>query len=198
MLSQNQFSASNMYDVIATSFFQKKSCKLPGIGQLVFTNTAAVTNFSNNQIMAPKQTITFIPVTNEKELSFNEFSAISELMKRQLETNGQVIITGVGSFTQLSGGRLNFRPIYIAESFVQPVSAIPIVRQDAEHNVLVGDIETNSKAMNEKLQTRVYETVKKDWWWVWAIAGFAIAAAAIGYYIYEFGFNNLGSGIGKT
>jgi len=193
MVSNIQSTAQHMFDIIAASFFQKKSCILPGIGQLAFTNTTAVTDFFNSQILAPKQAIVFIPAANEGDPSFNEFSAISELMKSQLEKDGQVIITGVGSFTKLSGGQLYFKAANPDPVFFQPVQAVRVLRPDAEHNVLVGDKETTSTAMNEMLQVEEEHIVKKDRWWIWAIIGLALAAAVIAYYLYQYGFNSLGS-----
>ncbi len=181
-----------MYDIIAASFFQKKNCILPGIGQLSFTSKAAETDFSNSQLLAPRQSIVFIPSSQENNLPFNEFSAISELMKKTLETTGEVAITGIGSFTKQENGQLHFKAIELDPVFFQPVQAVRVTRQDAEHNILVGDKETTSTVMNEMLH--VEETNKvKDHWWIWAIVWLAVAAAIVGYYFYDFGFNNLGN-----
>jgi hypothetical protein len=75
------FKLSGMYNLIAASFFQKKSCLLPGIGSLSLITHSAITDFPVKQIKAPVQEIIFTPGT-EDEKGFNEFSAISELKFR--------------------------------------------------------------------------------------------------------------------
>ncbi|MBL0358533.1 MAG: hypothetical protein IPP72_17460 [Chitinophagaceae bacterium] len=179
-----------MYDVIASSFFQKRSCRLPGIGILELVTIPAEYDFLNRQINAPQQKIIFIP-SSSADHSFNEFSAISQLLKEGLSRDGRVDITGLGAFAKDSSGPVQFIPADICPDFFQPVAAERVIHKDAEHSILVGDKETTNVEMTEYF-TEDTATVK-DRWWIWAIVLSAAAVAAIAYYIYQYGFNNLSS-----
>ena len=181
-----------MFDLIAPSFFQKKQCHLPGIGSLLLITHPAQTDFVNTQIKAPVQEIKFISVTDDENI-FNEFSAISELMKRKLDEEGTVVLNGGGAFTKDDSGDIHFEALQLDDIYTPPVTAARVIRQDAEHNILVGDKETNTVAMTEYFN----ETpVLKDRWWVWAIVLGAIAIAALSFYFYTHGWNALGNIIG--
>lgn len=184
--NQNRF----MFDIIASSFFQKKSCRLPGIGNLELVTTSAEYDFGSRQIKAPKETILFIPSPSADKY-FNEFSAISQLMKDELDRNGLVEVTGLGSFTKDNSGNIHFDAVMVSEDFYQPVAAEKVIHKDAEHSILVGDKETTNTEMTEYYEET--ETEAKSKWWVWAVVLGAIGLAAVGYYLYANGFNGLAS-----
>lgn len=179
-----------MFDIIASSFFQKKSCRLPGIGNLELAYTPAQYDFGNRQLKAPKETILFI-ASSPYDNHFNEFSAISQLIKDQLEKHGTVEITGLGSFTRDSGGSIQFEAYPVNEDFLQPVLAERVIHKDAEHAILVGDKETTNVVMNEYYTEEIPAARGK--WWIWAAALGAVGIAAIAIYIYKNGLNNLAS-----
>lgn len=179
-----------MFDIIASSFFQKKSCRLPGIGNLELAYTPAQYDFGTRQIRGPRETILFIP-TSPFDNHFNEFSAISQLIKDELEKKGEVTITGLGVFTRDSAGAIQFESFPVNEDFLQPVAAEKVIHKDAEHHILVGDKETTNVVMNEYYSE---ETIaEKSKWWVWAAVLGGIGIAAIAVYFYLHGFNDLAS-----
>lgn len=194
MDSENETSSKRMYDIIAASFFQKKTCVLPGIGRLAFTSKPSEGDFSNSQLLPPRQSIVFLPATDKNDLPFNEFSAISELMKKTLETEGEVTVTGIGRFTKQPQGELSFKAIELDPVFQQPVEAIRVVRQNAEHNILVGDNQVTNTVMNERLHVAEEKNYVESKWWIWAIVWLVTATALLVYYFYNTGFNNLGAG----
>jgi len=179
-----------MFDIIASSFFQKKACRLPGIGNLELAYTSAEYDFGSRQIKAPRETILFIP-SPSSDKGFNEFSAISQLMKDELDRNGYVEVTGLGSFTKDSSGSIHFDAVEVSDNFYQPVAAEKVIHKDAEHSILVGDKETTNTEMTEYYSEEETETKSK--WWVWAIVLAVAGIAAIGYYAYANGFNDLAS-----
>ena len=179
-----------MFDIIASSFFQKKSCRLPGIGNLELVTTPAQYDFGNRQIKAPRQTILFVSASTASG-NFNEFSAISQLVKDELEKNGSVEITGLGSFTKDDSGTIHFSAYPVNDDFFQPVTAEKVIHKDAEHSILVGDKETTNVEMNEYYSDET--AVKKDRWWVWAIILGVVGIAAVAFYLYQHGFNDLAS-----
>jgi nucleoid DNA-binding protein len=187
MPGQNQY--GYMFDIIASSFFQKRSCRLPGIGNLELAYTPAQYDFGSRQIKAPRETILFI-ASSPYDNHFNEFSAISQLIKDELEKNGSVEITGLGSFTKDSSGGIQFEAFPQNEDFLQPVIAEKVIHKDAEHVILVGDKETTNVVMNEYYSEDTTEV--KDRWWIWAAVLGAIAITVIAVYLMN-GFNNLAS-----
>ncbi len=179
-----------MFDIIASSFFQKKTCRLPGIGNLELATTSAEYDYGNKQIRPPKETILFIPASSSDN-HFNEFSAISQLMKAELNENGKVEVTGLGSFTTDNSGTIHFAPCTVNDNFYQPVAAEKVIHKDAEHAILVGDKETTNTEMNEYYSDE--EEVAGSRWWIGALIMAAVGIAVIGYYLYRHGFNDLAS-----
>jgi hypothetical protein len=174
-----------MHNIIAASFFQKKNCVLPGIGKLSLITHAAVTDFTNKQIKAPVQEIIFAPSATDEKV-FNEFSAISELIKKELDETGKVEMEGVGVFSKDDLGNIQFAPVQLEEHLQMPVTAIRVIREHAQHSMLVGDKETTNTAMSEILNE---EEPAKDKWWIWAIVLGATALLLLAVYLYQHGNN---------
>jgi len=174
-----------MHTIIASSFFQKKSCVLPGIGKLSLITHTAETDFPNKQIKAPVQEIVFTPVQTE-ETFFNEFSAISELMKKKLEQEGLVELTGIGNFKKSIDGDIVFTPVLPDDDLQQPVTAIRVIRERSEHAMLVGDKETTNTLMTEMLNE---ETPATNRWRLWAIILGVAGLLLLAVYLALHGFN---------
>lgn len=181
-----------MHQAIAPSFFQKKQCHLPGIGTLSMITHPAQTDFVNTRVLAPQQEIKFSAASKDENV-FNEFSAISELMKRKLDGDGKVVLQGVGTFIKDEDGQIKFTAIQLDEIYTLAVTAERVIRQDAQHNILVGDRETNSNAMAEYFND---SPVITDRWWVWAIVLGSIAIASLCFYFFTNGFNELANAAG--
>jgi hypothetical protein len=174
-----------MYNLIAASFFQKKSCVLPGIGSLSLITHSSITDFPVKQIKAPVQEILFTPGT-EEEKGFNEFSAISELMKKSLDEQGEVVIEGIGFFTKNASGNVQFTPVSLDEYIQTPVTANRVIREHSEHSILVGDKETTNTQMTGLLHE---EEPAKYKWWIWAAVLAAAGLLLLIVYLYQYGAN---------
>ena len=179
-----------MYQIIAPSLFQNRTCRLPGIGTLIIATNSADINFGNAVITSPFDTINFIREA-EGEKIFNEFSAISELLKNILKNQGSVLLKGIGEFQTLQSGEIKFISIETDPVFVLPIKIERVIRQDVPHAMLVGDQQTTNVVMTEFYND---QPVKKDRWWIWAIA---LAILAIGflviYFLNQKGFNLFGN-----
>ncbi|MBC7686805.1 MAG: hypothetical protein H7211_01355 [Aquabacterium sp.] len=176
-----------MYQIIAPTLFQNKICRLPGIGTLTMIQHPAKTEFVNNLINSPTETIEFLACNADEKL-FNEFSAMSELLKRHLENKGSYVLNGIGTFMKEGEGAIKFLPVTADSILTPPVPAERVIRQDAEHAILVGDQQTTNTEMSEFFSGKA---PLKNYWWVWAAALAAIAIAALAIYIYQYGFNQL-------
>ena len=159
------------------------------MGKLSLVTYPASGDFSNKQIAAPLQEIIFTPCNGEEKL-FNEFSAISELMKNKLYEEGVVELAGIGIFTKDESGDIKFTPVQLDENIQMPVTAIRVIRERSEHAMLVGDRETTNTAMSELLNE---EETAKDKWWVWAIVLGAIGLLLLTIYLSQHGINAFGN-----
>lgn len=180
-----------MYDLIAPAFFQKKFCRLPGIGQLTLITIPAEFDFQNKQILAPVQRIDFTPKSGDENM-YNEFSAISELMKKKLDAEGTIKLAGIGIFYKEIDGNIRFEPVVLNPVFLQPVSAIRTIRQDAEHNMMVGDKKTTNVEMTEFLNEEASAT-PLDSWYISAIVLGLVGVGVLAIYVYQNGWNLLGN-----
>ena len=178
-----------MYQIIAPTLFQNKTCRLPGIGTLTMVNTPAYTNFVNSRIVAPVESISFIPEESGENI-FNEFSAIAELLKQQLDEKGQVFLKGVGSFFKGSEGEFTFEAVQIDTVFFQPVTAERVIRENTEHTMLVGDQRTTNFQMTEFFNEK---PLLKSRWKIWALLLGIVGACLLLFYLYTHGFNSLGN-----
>ena len=175
--------------LIAPTLFQNKTCRLPGIGTFtVVTNTAEIDNH-NRRINAPVPSIVFTPLQDDKN-GFNEFTALSELIKKELHTQGKVNLKGVGDFVKKQDGAIEFIPIQLNPHFTPPVVAEIVTHRDGAYARLVGDKEATSTVLTE---SPAEEEIVKDRWWIWAIGLGAIGLAVLIYYISQHGFNLLGN-----
>ncbi|MEJ7589002.1 MAG: hypothetical protein WKI04_15710 [Ferruginibacter sp.] len=178
-----------MYQIIAPTLFQNKICRLPGMGTLIMVPLVAETDFINSHIKAPKETIEFI-AEEESDKGFNEFSAISELLKKNLDENGSFLLKGIGTFIKNMSGEIRFVPTPVDPIFSFSIPAQMINRQAASHAMLVGDQETTNVEMSEYYNGK---QLLNDRWWVWAIVLGAIGTGVLFLYIYKNGFNGLGN-----
>jgi hypothetical protein len=174
--------------LIAPTLFQNKTCRLPGIGTFTIVTDTAITENHNKLINAPKPSIVFTPLQDDKN-GFNEFTALSELIKKDLHTQGTVNLKGVGDFIKNQDGSIGFVPIQLEPNFTPPVVAEIAIHQDAGYARLVGDKETSHITQPAYLP----EEVVKDRWWVWAIVLGAVGLAVLIFYLSQHGFNLLGN-----
>ena len=184
-----------MEQFIASYLFQHKTCPIPGLGSLVMTNTAALTDFTNKKITAPTPAIRFQQdETNADQLlsyiaaktNSNTYEVGAALdhfcdgLKQELTTGSSTKLPGIGNFQVDASGNINFAPEELPPVFLPPVKAERVVHPQAEHHMLVGDKETTNTQMTEYFNE---EPVKKDRWWVWAILLGAIGLTAILIYL---------------
>ena len=165
--------------LIAPTLFQNKTCRLPGIGTLSVITHSAETDFANAQIKSPVPSVVF-SASQEEESVFNEFTALSELIKKDLDEKGTVTLKGVGDFIKNGEGGISFLPQKINAVFIPPVAAARVTRQNTEHTMLVGDKETTNTAMTEYFEE---DGKKPSRWWVWVIVLGVIVLTILAYYL---------------
>ena len=170
-----------MQNQIASYLFQHKTCPLPGLGTLSVLNSGAEADFTNKSIAAPKSFIQFNNTETDTAALLNYLAATSggnahevsealdhfcDNLKNKI-TKQDVQLESIGSFFADASGKINFKQEELPAAFTQPVFAERVIHPDAEHQILVGDMETTNTVMTEFLAPK---SAVKDRWWIWAIA----------------------------
>lgn len=157
---------------------------------MIMVTHSAETDFVNGCIKSPTETIDFM-TADDDENGFNEFSAISELLQKNLDKNGSFLLNGIGTFTKDSPGEIRFAPITIDPVFSPSLVAERVTRQEhATHAILVGDQQTTNVEMTEYFSEK---QPSKDRWWVWAIVLGAIGIGVLLFYFFKYGFRAFGN-----
>lgn len=175
--------------MIATSLFLDKKCNLPGIGTLLLVSRSAKSDFLNTRILSPTQTIEFIADGRDNNLS-TDFLELSNFIKTKLTEEGTYLLNGIGTFTRQGEAEVQFTPVVIDPAFTPDVEAVRVIRQDAIHEILVGDQQTTNTEMIDYFNEK---TPLFDRWWVWAIVLSAIGLILMLIYFSQRGLNLLGN-----
>lgn len=177
--------------IIAPTLFLNKTCRLPGIGTLAVITRSAEHDLVNAKIKAPVPSIVFSASQEADENVFNEFTALSELIKKDIDEKGIVTLKGVGDFVKNEASGIDFIPQQVNRIFLPTVAAQTVIRQNTKHAILVGDKETTSTQMTGYFEE--IETLKKSRWWIWAIVLGVVGLATIVLYLLQYGFNLFGN-----
>ncbi len=183
-----------MQKLLADYLFQYKQCPLPDFGTLHIKNTAASSIFGERKISAPIPVIEFNDdvhstehveayIAVQKNITRDE--AAHQLKKmvvdiQVLQLGQRLEIPNVGKFYKDENEKIGFIAVEAPAYFLPQVAAERVVHPNDSHSMLVGETETNTAAMAEYYAEE--EPAMKSKWWIFAIASFAVAAAAVGFY----------------
>lgn len=170
-----------MYDELYEFLLQQKELNLPGIGVFSIQRNPAVANFIDKQIQPPAYEITF----NEQAQDFSSKRIFFWLAEKLNISDGEAVVRfndfvfglkkkiaegtaidwkGVGTISK-GTNKLFFTPVSLL-SIEGPVEAQKMIREHAEHTVLVGERERTSAEMTEFLND---PGEKKNYWWAYAL-----------------------------
>jgi hypothetical protein len=184
-----------MQQLLADYLFQNKQCALPQIGTLHIKNTAASSIFGERKISAPIPVIEFNDDVHSTEnveayialqKNITRDDAAHQLTKmvediQALPLGQRLEIPNIGEFYKDENDKIGFIAIAAPAHFLPQVTAERVVHPNDSHTMLVGETETNTAAMAEYFSEE--EPTMKSKWWIFAVASFAIAAAAVGFYV---------------
>jgi len=197
-----------MYPELYRYFIQHKNLHLPGIGSFVLERKPAEADFVNKCIHPPVFSVALHTDTakpsskfytwlaaafniSEKEaiIRFNDF--VFEL-KKQINDGAKIEWNGIGTLSKGLGDNIRFVNEEIKSS-LQPVHAEKIIREKAEHAVLVGEKERTSVEMTEFFSNA---GSKKNYWWVLPLSIAVLAFMFIAWYLSSKGLDtsSLGNG----
>ncbi len=171
-----------MQSHIAAYLFQLNRISLPGLGSFSVSESPAIPDFVNRQILAPVLSTSFSETVDEdaadaflhyiskKEGITNQQAAEQYQqwygsVQQQLGQGMQVQLAGIGKLHQ-QNGTVVFDEETLPAVFFPAVHAERVIHPEAAHTMLVGDKETTNVEMTDYFAT---EPVKKDRWWIWAL-----------------------------
>lgn len=174
---------------LAAYLYQYKNCPLPSIGALLLQPGKAVFSAGEKQFSAPIPIIELSSKENKAnalihflatEMSITPQDADMALGEycntlKRLQPHEESPLSMAGSFYKDENDQLHFKSVGLPSAFFPEIIAERVVHQDTSHDMLVGDIQTNTAAMSEMLHAG--EAKKKYWWWaavIFAILGFAL------------------------
>ena len=192
-----------MIDTLNNYLVQHKSISIPGLGTIYVERIPAQTDFVNKQILPPsfhfrfdrffdsphKDFFTFLA----KKKNIADYEAIKLYnewaldFRNRIRNNEVIEWDGVGRLEQESSGDVVFHPYSAIPSHLKPVFAERVVRNNAQHTMLVGDKETTNVEMTELLSEETF--VEKESWWIYALIIAAVALVAIFFYFNSNGMN---------
>jgi len=188
-----------MYDVLNKYLVQHKSISIPGLGSIVAETIPAVSDFANKQLLpvqekyrydkyfdAPDREF-FVYLSQQKNIAdfeaikwYNEFAFD---LRNKIRMGEEVAWEGTGIFKKEPGGEIVFEPYASEFEIYPPVPAERVIRSDARHSILVGDVEKTNYEMSELLSDEVH--VEKESWWIFALILAAIGLCVLFYHLYK-------------
>jgi hypothetical protein len=185
-----------MYQLLYKYLVLNQHLSIPGVGSFDLVQLPARLDFINRSIQAPEPIIKFTNQTAiadkkfyafvSNETNITDVDAIKQLhefaykLKNDVLTSHEVTMPGMGVLKKEPGGHLSFEAAPVLHDYFPSAVAERVIHQNAEHTILVGEDEFSNVEMEELLEEQA--KIKKDYWWVYALALGIIGVGAIAYY----------------
>jgi len=178
----------------------KKLC-LPGIGTISLKQNSSQLDFTNKQFTSPAYYFT-LDAQDDKpskklfewlssSLGITEWDAIksvndfSHLVKNRISETGEMTLENIGVIKRDNAGKLKLDSNTISIKNDQSVIAEKVIREKAEHTVLVGDKEKSAVEMEDYFAG---QSSKRNYGWIVAVILTVLAVMFIGWHFSEKGF----------
>ncbi len=122
---------------------------------------------------------------------FNDF--VYDL-KKELEAGKKITWEGVGVFKKETTGEIKFEGRKKESSGLGEVIAKKVIRENAEHTMLVGEVEKTSTQMTEMLSGDIDIKRKRSHWWLWPLVAIIMIVIFLGWYFSEHGISSSSTG----
>lgn len=126
---------------------------------------------------------------SEAVIRFNDF--IFNLT-RQLKEGKEIHWHKIGTLHKEFSGEIRFITANEKIEWLENVPAQKIIRENAEHRMLVGEAEKTSTEMSRLLQTTAQ--FRKQQWWIWPLAVAIASVIFLGWYFSEYGVKSSSTG----
>ncbi len=194
-------------EILNSYLFQHKSVSIPGLGTLHMERIPARTDFVNRQLLPPGFTFRFDKyfdapdkdffgyLASRKRVADHEamkwYNEFAYELRTRIRNREKAEWPGLGFFHTDDDGEIFFEADQALVRPLKPVSAIRILRENTEHQILVGDVERTNTEMPELL-TGVH--VERESWWTYAIIIAAVALSICFFQFFKNGFNAAAAG----
>ena len=185
-------------DVLTNYLLQQKRISIPGLGTLHMERLPARTDFVNARILAPLYRFRFDQYFDapDKDLfgylshhmGIPDFEAVkwynefAYSLRARIRNREGAVWPGLGSFVADEKGEITFETEKPSFNQPDPVTARRVIREHAEHAVLVGDREVMVSDLSEPASDAVF--VERGSWWIYALIIAALALISIGYHYF--------------
>ena len=193
-----------MWQVLNAYLFQHRSISLPGLGTIYLETLPANVDVAERTMQPPayrfrfdkyfdapdKEFFSFI-ATQRNVLDFEAIKWYNEFsfeLRNRIRNEEEVSWDGVGVLKKDGSGGVLFEPVATPMLFLQPTPAMRVSRQDAQHNLVVGDRERTSGEMNEWLHEKANRR-RKLAWWIIALVLACLGIVFLGWYFYSHGWS---------
>ena len=184
-----------MYTELKQYLFLNNQLDLPGIGTLMIERKPAEADFASKLISPPSYSIALhhggsgtsaklfswlagaLGVTErDAVIKYNDFAFG---LKNQVMSGEKLEWQGIGILSKGLAGEIRFEAALRNVVTESPISAVKILRENAEHTIRVGEEEKTSSQMIRLLTLGVG---KKSYWWVAALILLILSVIFIVYY----------------
>jgi hypothetical protein len=192
-----------MWQVLNAYLFQHRSISIPGLGTIYLETMSASVDVAERTMLPPTYAFRFDKYFDAPDKEFFSFIAVQRNildyeaikwynefsfdLRNRIRAEEQVSWDGVGLLKKDGAGGIQFEPAPTPILFLQPVPAMRVSRQDAQHNLVVGDRERTSGEMNEWLHDNARHHRRLSWW-VIALILAGLGLIFLGWYFYSHGF----------
>ena len=188
-----------MFQLLYKYLVLHKKASVPGLGVIYIETKPARLDFVNKLFVGPASHINFKAdtfaddkrfytfISHEQRVEVTEaavrYSDFVNALRKKLAEESSVELPGIGVLSQRAEGDLFFKETVRIEEYFPPVTAERVIRDNAEHHILVGENTKTNTEMKEVLVDEVQEeSHARDYWWLFAIALGIIGIATIVYY----------------
>ena len=196
-----------MRDSLYEFLILHKKLSLPGIGTIGLYYNSAQLDFTNKQFLAPSYSFKLESKSDKpskrlldwlcSSLGIAEWDAIKAVndfsfdLKKKISEEGEMSWEKVGVFSRSENGDISLESAIISFPAGQPVTAEKVIREKAEHTVLVGEQERTAIEMEEYF---AQDAPKRNYGWIIALVVTVLSIMFIGWYFSEKGFSPSSAG----
>jgi hypothetical protein len=193
-----------MVQVLNAYLYQHRSLSIPGLGTLYLETFPASVEVADRTILPPVYRFRFDKYFDAPDREFFSFLATQANLldfeaikwynefaldlRNRIRAEAEVRWEGVGVLRKNGSGDILLESVGAPFFSQQPIPAIRVNRQDAQHTLLVGDRERTSGEMSEWRKEEGSRRTKFPWW-VIAIILAVIGLAVLAWHFYTQGFS---------
>lgn len=189
-----------MFQQLHNYFFQYKTLGIPGVGTLRMVQQSATLDVVNQALVAPQVQVEFsrqvavgdhqiqtlaYAFNNDLEVVEEQLTRFGEALRSRLQ-HQPFAWQGVGKL-ELEGAHIYFEPQQRADALLEPVPAHRVLRENAQHTVLVGDQEMQRTSEDYESELQHQEAPRRS---LVVILGWVAVLLSLAFVIYHLYISN--------